>query len=113
MTVMPSSTITREQPREVPLMSVSAPRRTGERTYVLDGRERYADTGRPVDEQLGSHVMLWVVDAPVSVQKPVCGQSSVCSHQPHRIDPRPASMTKSPAFGSGSGAGRGAAHSVG
>ncbi|MFC4066805.1 hypothetical protein [Actinoplanes subglobosus] len=27
-------------------------------TYVLDGRERYADTGRDVDKQLGGGAML-------------------------------------------------------
>jgi hypothetical protein len=44
--------------------SLVAARRSGARTYRLDGRERYADTGRDVDEQLGSHVLLWVVDDP-------------------------------------------------
>ncbi len=37
-------------------------RRRLARTYVLDGREVYADTGRAVDERLGSHVVLWIVD---------------------------------------------------
>lgn len=40
-----------------------APRRPV-RTYVMDGRERYADTGREVDEQLGSHVTLRIIDDP-------------------------------------------------
>lgn len=31
-------------------------------TYMMDGRERYKDTGRPVDEKLGTHVVLWIVD---------------------------------------------------
>lgn len=42
-------------------MTLAAPRRDT-RTYVMDGRERYADTGRPVDERLGTHVLLWIVD---------------------------------------------------
>lgn len=41
--------------------STVAPRRSA-RTYNRDGREHYADTGRPVDERLGSHVVLWIVD---------------------------------------------------
>lgn len=44
-------------------MSLVAPRRLV-RTYWKDGREVYADTGRPVDERLGSHVLLWIVDDP-------------------------------------------------
>jgi hypothetical protein len=40
-----------------------APRRSV-RTYELHGQERYRDTGRPVDEELGSHVVLWIVDDP-------------------------------------------------
>jgi hypothetical protein len=32
------------------------------RTYMLNGREVYADTGRRVDEEFGSHVVLWIVD---------------------------------------------------
>jgi hypothetical protein len=44
--------------------SLTTARRLGTRTYLLDGRERYSDTGRPVDEQLGTHVLLWVVDDP-------------------------------------------------
>jgi hypothetical protein len=47
-----------------------APRR-GVRTYTRDGRECYADTGRPVDEQLGSHVLLWIVDDPEAWAKAV------------------------------------------
>ncbi|WP_052616066.1 hypothetical protein [Mycobacteroides abscessus] len=31
---------------------------------MRDGREVYADTGRPVDERLGSHVVLWIVEDP-------------------------------------------------
>jgi hypothetical protein len=31
-------------------------------TYVLDGRECFRATGRRVDENLGSHVVLWIVD---------------------------------------------------
>jgi hypothetical protein len=46
------------------MTSLIAPRRAEARTSPLDGRERYADTGRPVDEQLGTHVLLWVVDDP-------------------------------------------------
>jgi hypothetical protein len=38
-----------------------APRR-GTRTYVMGDRECYADTGRPVDERLGTHVVLWIVE---------------------------------------------------
>lgn len=40
-----------------------APRRSV-RTYIdrQRGREVYADTGRPVDERLGSHIVLWIVD---------------------------------------------------
>jgi hypothetical protein len=40
-----------------------APRRSV-RTYTdrHHGREVYADTGRPVDERLGSHIVLWIVD---------------------------------------------------
>ncbi|MEV1013883.1 MULTISPECIES: hypothetical protein [unclassified Micromonospora] len=41
----------------------TAPRRQA-RTYEHDGREVYADTGRPVDERLGSHVVLWIVEDP-------------------------------------------------
>jgi hypothetical protein len=41
--------------------SLVAPRRDT-RTYTQDGRECYADTGRPVDERLGTHVVLWIVD---------------------------------------------------
>lgn len=43
-----------------------APRRPG-RTYrcsTFHGREVYADTGRPVDENLGSHIVLSIVDDP-------------------------------------------------
>lgn len=43
--------------------TIVAPRRLV-RTCPLDGREVYTDTGRPVDEQLGSHVVLWIVDEP-------------------------------------------------
>ncbi|MCW2877560.1 MAG: hypothetical protein JWQ95_1660 [Sphaerisporangium sp.] len=32
------------------------------KTYIHYGREVYADTGRPVDERLGSHVVLWIVE---------------------------------------------------
>jgi hypothetical protein len=38
-----------------------APRRNM-KTYVHYGRETYADTGRPVDECHGTHVVLWIVD---------------------------------------------------
>ncbi|MEN3308950.1 MAG: hypothetical protein V7603_5152 [Micromonosporaceae bacterium] len=34
------------------------------RIFERDGREVYADTGRPVDERLGSHVTLWIVEDP-------------------------------------------------
>jgi len=42
---------------------LTAPRRPG-RTYISStyGREVYADTGRPVDEKIGTHVVLWIVD---------------------------------------------------
>lgn len=43
--------------------ATTAPRRPT-RTYWWDGRETYVDTGRPVDETLGSHVVLWIVDDP-------------------------------------------------
>lgn len=43
--------------------TLTAPRRDT-RTYVMDGRERYADTGRPVDEQFGGHVVLRIVEDP-------------------------------------------------
>jgi len=43
--------------------SLVAPRRDTQ-TYVLRGRECYADTGRPVDERLGSHILLWIVEQP-------------------------------------------------
>lgn len=42
-------------------MHATAPRRPA-RTYHQDGHEVYVDTGRPVDEELGSHVVLWIVD---------------------------------------------------
>ena len=42
-------------------MTFTIPRRPV-RTYMLDGREVYADTGRLVDEEFGSHVVLWIVD---------------------------------------------------
>lgn len=38
--------------------------RRAARTYQRDGHEVYADTGRPVDEALGTHVLLWIVDDP-------------------------------------------------
>jgi hypothetical protein len=44
-------------------MTLIAPRRPV-KTYARYGRETYADTGRPVDERLGSHVVLWIVDDP-------------------------------------------------
>lgn len=44
-------------------MTLTAPRRAV-RTFLRDGREIYADTGRPVDERLGSHVVLWIVEDP-------------------------------------------------
>lgn len=44
-------------------MTGTAPRRPV-RTYQRNGREMYADTHRPVDERLGTHVLLWVVDDP-------------------------------------------------
>lgn len=44
-------------------MTLIAPRRPV-RTCNRDGREVYIDTGRAVDEQLGSHVVLWIVDDP-------------------------------------------------
>lgn len=31
-------------------------------TYVLDGRDMFRKTGRRVDENLGSHVVLWIVE---------------------------------------------------
>lgn len=45
------------------MASLVAPRRDT-RTYVLRGQECYADTGRRVNEQLGTHVLLWIVDDP-------------------------------------------------
>lgn len=45
------------------MTTMTAPRR-GTRTYQRDSREVYADTGRPVDERLGSHAVLWIVDDP-------------------------------------------------
>ncbi|MBO0877305.1 MAG: hypothetical protein J2P19_28335 [Pseudonocardia sp.] len=45
------------------MTDLAAPRRPV-RTYERDGREVYADTGRPVNERLGSHVVLWIVDDP-------------------------------------------------
>ncbi|MGH3987108.1 MAG: hypothetical protein ACRDTZ_07295 [Pseudonocardiaceae bacterium] len=43
------------------MVTLTAPRRPV-RTYIRDGREVYVDTGRAVDERLGSHVVLWIVD---------------------------------------------------
>lgn len=42
-------------------LATTAARRPA-RTYRRDGREYYADTGRPVDENLGTHILLWIVD---------------------------------------------------
>lgn len=39
----------------------AAPRRAG-RTFLSRGEEHYHDTGRRVDEQLGTHVVLWIVE---------------------------------------------------
>src|SRR4051812_96551 len=47
-----------------------APRRSVS-TYEHYGRETYRDTGRPVDEQLGSHVVLWIVDDPEAWAKAI------------------------------------------
>ncbi|MFI9553170.1 hypothetical protein [Nonomuraea endophytica] len=47
---------------EAPAFTGIAPRREGVRTYLRYGRETYADTGRPVEENLGTHVVLWIVD---------------------------------------------------
>lgn len=44
-------------------MTLIAPRRPVS-TYIHGGRETYRDTGRPVDERLGTHVVLWIVDDP-------------------------------------------------
>lgn len=44
-------------------VTLTAPRRPVD-TYTHNGRETYADTGRPVDERLGTHVVLWIVDDP-------------------------------------------------
>ena len=44
------------------IQSLIVPRRIDSRTYVMDGRERYADTGRNIDERLGTHIVLWIVD---------------------------------------------------
>jgi hypothetical protein len=33
-------------------------------TYIHDGAEVFRATGRPVDEDLGSHVVLWIVEDP-------------------------------------------------
>jgi hypothetical protein len=43
--------------------TLTAPRRSAP-TYTHDGWETYRDTGRAVDEQFGSHVVLWIVDDP-------------------------------------------------
>lgn len=43
--------------------SYRAPRRNV-CTYMRDGREVYTDTGRPVDERLGTHASLWIVEDP-------------------------------------------------
>jgi hypothetical protein len=45
------------------MTTLTAPRRNVP-TYTDTGRNRvvYADTGRPVDEDLGSHILLWIVD---------------------------------------------------
>jgi hypothetical protein len=43
--------------------TIVAPRRPVQ-IYRRDGREVYADTGRPVDERLGSHVVLRIIDDP-------------------------------------------------
>jgi hypothetical protein len=51
-------------------MTLAAPRRET-RTYQRDGREVYADTGRPVGEKLGSHILLWIVDDPEAWAKAV------------------------------------------
>jgi hypothetical protein len=47
----------------MPTESLTAPRRDT-RTYQSDRGECYADTGRRVDEPLGTHVVLWIVDDP-------------------------------------------------
>jgi hypothetical protein len=52
------------------MASLVAPRRAV-RTYARAGREHYADTGRPVDERLGTHILLWIVDDPESWAKAV------------------------------------------
>lgn len=44
-------------------MTLTAPRRNV-RTYTTDGRERYADTGRAVNKEFGTHVVLWIVEDP-------------------------------------------------
>jgi hypothetical protein len=44
-----------------PAVNLTVPRRPV-RTFVRDGREVYADTGRAVDEPLGSHLVLWIVE---------------------------------------------------
>jgi hypothetical protein len=44
-------------------MTLTAERRPV-RTFDRDGRKVYADTGRSVDERLGSHVTLWIVEDP-------------------------------------------------
>jgi hypothetical protein len=44
--------------------TLAAPRRSAKTYTDRRGREVYADTGRPVDEQFGTHVVLWIVDDP-------------------------------------------------
>lgn len=38
--------------------------RRSTRTHMRDGRKVYTDTGRPIDERLGSHVVLWIIEDP-------------------------------------------------
>ena len=52
------------------MATMTASRRTA-RTHTQDNREVYADTGRPVDESLGSHVVLWIVDNPEAWAKSI------------------------------------------
>jgi hypothetical protein len=47
-----------------PDATLVAPRRPVKTYTDHSGREVYTDTGRPVDERLGSHIVLWIVDDP-------------------------------------------------
>lgn len=50
-----------QAPNADAVAALIAPRREV-RTYMLHGRQTYADTGRPVDENFGTHVVRRIVD---------------------------------------------------